>query len=223
LETHLPALNEGLLALEKGPVQPERLEALMRAAHSVKGAAKIVGAEAAVQVAHALEDCFVAAQNGAVTLTSDAVDVLLRGVDALHRVTNPADDGGLPEPALQQLLADIAAVRAGRAAPAAVSPPAAPVAADEPPTIRPAGNLDAVEAEAVRLRLLQLLRDGAGEIRLDLAEVRDVEPAGLLLLALAARHRLGLAFTVVNASPAVQTLLRRLRLDGSFAAVEAGT
>src|SRR5947209_1353267 len=100
LETHLPALNEGLLALERDAAQPERLEALMRAAHSIKGAAKIVGVEAAVQVAHALEDCFVAAQNGAVTLTSDAVDVLLRGVDALHRVAGPADDGP-PEPALR--------------------------------------------------------------------------------------------------------------------------
>src|SRR5437870_13386780 len=99
LETHLPALSEGLLALEKDAAQPERLEALMRAAHSIKGAAKIVGVEAAVQVAHALEDCFVAAQNGTITLTSDAVDVLLRGVDALHRVATPTDDG-LPGPAL---------------------------------------------------------------------------------------------------------------------------
>ena len=39
------------------------LEALMRAAHSVKGAARIVGLEEAVQVAHVMEDCFVAAQD----------------------------------------------------------------------------------------------------------------------------------------------------------------
>ena len=85
IDTHLPALSEGLLALEKDPNQPKRLEALMRAAHSIKGAARIVGVEAAVQVAHAMEDCFVAAQKGAIALTSDAVDVLLGGVDALQR------------------------------------------------------------------------------------------------------------------------------------------
>ena len=32
----------------------------MRAAHSLKGAARIVGLDAAVRVAHAMEDCFVA-------------------------------------------------------------------------------------------------------------------------------------------------------------------
>jgi anti-anti-sigma regulatory factor len=79
-----------------------------------------------------------------------------------------------------------------------------------------------VEAEAVRLRLLQLLRDGAREIRLDLAEVRDIEPAGLLLLALAARGRPGVSFAVVNAAPAVQALLHRMRLDGAFAAAGVG-
>ena len=62
IETHAPVLNEGLLALEKDPTQTKRLEALMRAAHSIKGAGRIVGVEAAVQVAHVLEDYFVAAQ-----------------------------------------------------------------------------------------------------------------------------------------------------------------
>lgn len=38
------------------------LERLMRAAHSLKGAARIVNVEMAVRLAHALEDCFVAAQ-----------------------------------------------------------------------------------------------------------------------------------------------------------------
>ena len=36
----------------------------MRAAHSLKGAARIVGLDAAVRVAHAMEDCLVAAQKG---------------------------------------------------------------------------------------------------------------------------------------------------------------
>ena len=36
----------------------------MRAAHSLKGAARIVGLTVGVRVAHAMEDCFVAAQQG---------------------------------------------------------------------------------------------------------------------------------------------------------------
>ena len=58
-------LSEGLLALEGGDApSPAALEPLMRAAHSLKGAARIVGLDAAVRVAHALEDNFVAAQHG---------------------------------------------------------------------------------------------------------------------------------------------------------------
>ena len=101
LETHLGTLNEGLLSLEKSPNDAKRLESLMRAAHSIKGAAKIVGFDAAVQVSHHLEDCFVAAQRGQINLTSDSMDVLLRGVDALNRLGSPAEsanqENGLTE------------------------------------------------------------------------------------------------------------------------------
>ena len=161
IDTHLPALSEGLLALEKDPNQPKRLEALMRAAHSIKGAARIVGVEPAVQVAHAMEDCFVAAQKGAIALTSDAVDVLLGGVDALHRIvpTDGGADDGLTEDSLRRLLDDIAALRAGRLP---VAPPApSPVVPADPPTIRPRGDLDGAEAETFGGRLAEALAAGA--------------------------------------------------------------
>ena len=103
VETHTQALSEGLLALEPDAAQPRRVEAIMRAAHSIKGAARIVGVEAGVQVAHAMEDYLVAAQRGQVTLTSAAIDVLLRGVDALTRIAQPG--GAAPAgPALDALV-----------------------------------------------------------------------------------------------------------------------
>jgi two-component system sensor histidine kinase and response regulator WspE len=40
----------------------------MRAAHSLKGAARIVGMDAGVSVAHVMEDCLVAAQEGRLLL-----------------------------------------------------------------------------------------------------------------------------------------------------------
>ena len=51
-------LTEGLLALEDDPTDDSRLEGLMRAAHSIKGAARIVNLDAAVDVAHKIEDVF---------------------------------------------------------------------------------------------------------------------------------------------------------------------
>ena len=77
-------LSAGLLALEGAATPSARpLEPLMRAAHSLKGAARIVGLDAAVRVAHAMEDCFVAAQQGELALGPAHVDVLLRAVDLL--------------------------------------------------------------------------------------------------------------------------------------------
>lgn len=86
VETQMILLNDNLLAIERQPdadaaTTAKRLEALMRGAHSIKGAARIVGLDAAVGVAHVMEDCFVAAQNGALVITPAAVDVLLNGVD----------------------------------------------------------------------------------------------------------------------------------------------
>ncbi|RVA32196.1 hypothetical protein EN933_33010, partial [Mesorhizobium sp. M7A.F.Ca.US.001.01.1.1] len=42
LETQSQALTSGLLALERNPVAADALEACMRAAHSLKGAARII-------------------------------------------------------------------------------------------------------------------------------------------------------------------------------------
>ncbi|QYM80443.1 hybrid sensor histidine kinase/response regulator [Horticoccus luteus] len=89
-EGQLAVLTEGLLALEEKR-DAAQLEALMRAAHSLKGAARIVGMDAAVGVAHAMEDCFVAAQAGSLFIGRGAVDRLLAGVDLLTRISQTSD------------------------------------------------------------------------------------------------------------------------------------
>ena len=115
VETHTQTLNEGLLALEKEPGQLKRIEPLMRAAHSIKGAARIVGVEDGVRVSHAMEDCLVAAQKGEIALTSEATDILLRGVDAITRIATSGEDPQAPAPAaLERLLQEIATVRQGQ-------------------------------------------------------------------------------------------------------------
>lgn len=93
MEMHAATLNEGLLALENDPGATDPIESLMRAAHSIKGGARIVELDAAVKLAHTMEDCFVAAQKGELSLSSEAVDVLLKGVDMLNRISDAAGDG----------------------------------------------------------------------------------------------------------------------------------
>jgi two-component system sensor histidine kinase and response regulator WspE len=67
-EAQTQVLSAGLMALERNPTQADQLEACMRAAHSLKGAARIVGIDAGVSVAHVMEDCLVAAQEGRLLL-----------------------------------------------------------------------------------------------------------------------------------------------------------
>lgn len=86
-ETQLGALTAGLLGLERAPATPDLLESLMRASHSLKGAARIVGLGAAVRVAHSMEDCFVAVQKAERVLDRPQIDRLLAGVDLLTRIS----------------------------------------------------------------------------------------------------------------------------------------
>ena len=46
-ENQVAVLTSGLLELERGPASPELSETLMRAAHSLKGAARIVASSRA--------------------------------------------------------------------------------------------------------------------------------------------------------------------------------
>lgn len=87
--TQVQVLNDGLLALEKNPTSAPQLEACMRAAHSLKGAARIVDLHPAVRIAHAMEDCLVAAQEGRLRLQATDIDALLLGADLLQRVAMP--------------------------------------------------------------------------------------------------------------------------------------
>ncbi len=84
--THSTALVDCLLILENDPGNDVALERLMRAAHSVKGAARLVGVEAIVTIAHVMEDLFVAAQKKQLLLGADAVDVLLAANDRIATI-----------------------------------------------------------------------------------------------------------------------------------------
>jgi len=124
-------LTRGLLQLEREPTEAAQLEACMRSAHSLKGAARIVGLGSAVAIAHAMEDCFVAAQRGQARLDQTRIDLLLRGLDLLVQVANTPEaeaerwqEASAPE--AQRYLADLAAALAAPAVAQTESEPAAP-------------------------------------------------------------------------------------------------
>jgi two-component system sensor histidine kinase and response regulator WspE len=91
VDSQAQSLTAGLLALERDPVAADQLERCMRAAHSLKGAALIVGVGAGVSVTHAMEECFVAAQRGRIALHQGHIDELLRGVDLLQQMARTGE------------------------------------------------------------------------------------------------------------------------------------
>jgi two-component system sensor histidine kinase and response regulator WspE len=114
-ERQLDVLTSGLLELETSPTNPDVLESCMRAAHSLKGAAGIVGLTAGVGIAHALEECFVAAQRGELQLGKSHIDALLSGVDLIKRVANPAPQSPEDPPSADQGDVEAVLARLGRA------------------------------------------------------------------------------------------------------------
>src|SRR5689334_8297005 len=91
-EAQTQVLSAGLLALERDPTLADQLESCMRAAHSLKGAARIVGVDAGVSVAHVMEDCLVSAQEGRLLLRPEHIDALLQGTDLLMRIATPGNN-----------------------------------------------------------------------------------------------------------------------------------
>ncbi|HVT03581.1 MAG TPA: Hpt domain-containing protein, partial [Thermoanaerobaculia bacterium] len=110
VESQTLVFNSGLLALERNSEDLTVIESLMRASHSIKGAARIVQLEDAVQIAHLMEDCFVGAQAGAITLSDAAIDVLFKAVDMLGRV-GKGESAQLAEGPLDALLRSLESIR----------------------------------------------------------------------------------------------------------------
>lgn len=126
VETQTRVLVDNLLALEKGELTDKHLEAMMRAAHSVKGGARIADLPPAVELAHVMEDLFVAARAGKQQVQREQVDALLQASDLL---TELAQVGAQQDKVPAALLARSAGMCAVILALAEGKPPAVPLSA----------------------------------------------------------------------------------------------
>ena len=190
-ENQTQTLTDGLLSLERDPAAPETLELCMRAAHSLKGAARLVDVDAGVALAHAMEDCFVAAQNGHAALGQREIDCLLRGVDLLLSIAkNPNSDPARRKAEVNSFVADLAALikKAVEEAPTPPEPPAifAKERATEPQSDLVPGQETTDRVLRVTVDNLNRLLGLAGE---SLVESRWLKPFGEQLLRLKREHQ----------------------------------
>lgn len=82
----LQHLDDGLLQLEKTPATPSLLEDLFREAHSLKGAARMLGLPKIQTLAHLLEDALGAARKGEAVMLPDAVAEMYQTLEAIRRL-----------------------------------------------------------------------------------------------------------------------------------------
>ena len=123
----LRTANTNLLALEsasgRGGPNPRAVRELYRALHTIKGLAGMVGVHPIVDLAHALETVLRAADRGAGQLSSEAVELCLKGVRAIEERVHAVAKHKEAPPAPVQLLEAL-----GRIEPtAAVAPRAGPL------------------------------------------------------------------------------------------------
>ena len=83
-DEHLQVLDEGLVRLERNDYDEGLIQALFRAAHTLKGSAGLIGHRRMVDLTHALEAVFDALRKHTLQVTPALIDLCLQGVDALR-------------------------------------------------------------------------------------------------------------------------------------------
>ena len=105
-EELLADLEAGLLALEGGDTDPETVNAVFRAVHSVKGGAGAFGLEQLVRFAHVFETTLDHLRARELEQTAHVLKVMLRAADLLADLVRAAQSGAHLDDARCQALAD---------------------------------------------------------------------------------------------------------------------
>lgn len=83
---HLDTIEQGLLNLKATIRDPEQMNELFRAAHSVKGGAAMLGFSGIQKVGHHLEDGFKLLKEHPIAITQRLEDLFLKGFDVLKEL-----------------------------------------------------------------------------------------------------------------------------------------
>ncbi|MCB1777997.1 MAG: response regulator [Candidatus Competibacteraceae bacterium] len=103
---HIARLEDGLIALEKGSMDREAINALFRSAHTIKGSSRMLKLTAITETAHRLEEVLGALRAGKISPTPELGSLLMRAVDAIHTLVAQVETTGSELPPLDQELSD---------------------------------------------------------------------------------------------------------------------
>ena len=89
---HLANMESLLLALDLDAPDADQLNAIFRAAHSIKGGSGTFGFTDMTEVTHVLETLLDRIRKNEIAITSDMVDAFLQAGDVLRRFAGCASD-----------------------------------------------------------------------------------------------------------------------------------
>jgi two-component system chemotaxis sensor kinase CheA len=92
---HIQKLNDGLIALERQPKEAP-LDEVLRSAHSLKGAARMMGLKAIETVSHYLETLLTQLIRDEKEVTSTIIDSLYKAVDAVSHILSALEESKEP-------------------------------------------------------------------------------------------------------------------------------
>ena len=204
----LDIMETGLLALDPGSADAEEINAVFRAAHSIKGGSGTFGFVSVADYTHAVETLLGDMRDGRRTVTVEAVDVLLRSVDVLRGMLIAARDRGRADDGrFEAQRAELQQVLAGRGNETGKAPTASTdrrptaAAADAGPTDR-----DTAFRSDRRMMLtgdnpLDIVREpaslGSNSIRVDVEKIDGlIDKVGELAIIQAALSKLGGDFDI---------------------------
>ncbi len=83
LDEKIEILDDGFLTLERDGENPETIQEIFRAAHTIKGSSGVMGFEQMASLTHEMENLFSLLRDGQVKISTEMVDVLFEALDTL--------------------------------------------------------------------------------------------------------------------------------------------
>ncbi|MDR6104162.1 two-component system chemotaxis sensor kinase CheA [Agrobacterium larrymoorei] len=137
-EEQLAELESGLLKLNDGDRDPETVNAVFRAVHSIKGGAGAFGLDELVAFAHVFETTLDCVRSNKLDPNQDVLKVMLKSADVLADLTNAARDGGsVEESRTRGLVKELEALANGETITPSAAEPAAPKPAAKAAVVPP--------------------------------------------------------------------------------------
>ena len=90
---NLQTLNESLLDLEQNPEDTDKVNAIFRVAHTIKGMAATMGFTDLAELTHKMEDVLAEFREGELKVTQDVVTVLFDCLDTLEKMVDNVQEG----------------------------------------------------------------------------------------------------------------------------------